>query len=70
MLSSPEQGHPLILYISATHAAVSGAFVVKKEIVSNDKAMMQQFQCTLFQRSSQDPRNSIQKWKKIVMPLS
>jgi hypothetical protein len=43
MLSSPEQGQPLILYISATHAADSGALVIKKEIVTNDKAMKQQF---------------------------
>jgi hypothetical protein len=37
-LSSPEQGQPLILYVSATHSAVSGALVVKKEIVDNGKA--------------------------------
>jgi hypothetical protein len=28
-LSTLEQGHPLILYISATHSVVSGALVVK-----------------------------------------
>jgi hypothetical protein len=30
-LSSPEQGQPLILYVSATHSVVSGALVVEKE---------------------------------------
>jgi hypothetical protein len=30
-LSSPEQGQPLILYISATHTVVSRALVVEKE---------------------------------------
>jgi hypothetical protein len=30
-LSSPEQGQPLILYVSATHSIVSGALVVEKE---------------------------------------
>jgi hypothetical protein len=30
-LSSPEQGHPLILYVSATHSVVNGALVVEKE---------------------------------------
>jgi hypothetical protein len=32
MLSSPEQGLPLILYISTTHSVVSGALVMKKEV--------------------------------------
>jgi hypothetical protein len=39
MISSSEKGQPLILYVSVTHAAVSGALVVEKEIVSNGKAM-------------------------------
>jgi hypothetical protein len=43
MLSSPEQGQLLILYISATHVAVSGALVVEKEIITNSKAAKQQF---------------------------
>jgi hypothetical protein len=30
-LSSPEQGQPLILYISTTHTVVSGALVIEKE---------------------------------------
>jgi phenylalanine-4-hydroxylase len=30
-LSSPEQGQPLILYVSATHSVVIGALVVEKE---------------------------------------
>jgi hypothetical protein len=38
-LSSPEKGQPLILYVSATHATVSGALVVEKEFVSNGKPM-------------------------------
>jgi hypothetical protein len=42
-LSSPEKGQPLILYVSATLVAVSGALVVEKEIVSNGKPMKQQF---------------------------
>jgi hypothetical protein len=36
-LSSPEKGQLLILYVSATHSAVSGALVVEKEIVENGK---------------------------------
>jgi hypothetical protein len=31
-LSSPKQGQPLILYVSATHSAISGALVVEKEV--------------------------------------
>jgi hypothetical protein len=30
-LSSPEQGQPLILYVSAMHSVVSGALVIEKE---------------------------------------
>jgi hypothetical protein len=42
-LLSPEQGQPLILYVSAMYAAVSGALVVEKEIARNGKAVKQQF---------------------------
>jgi hypothetical protein len=42
-LSSPEQGQPLILYISATHLAVSEALVVEKKIKHKDKTAKQQF---------------------------
>jgi hypothetical protein len=28
----PEQGQPLILYISATHTIVSGVLVIEKEV--------------------------------------
>jgi hypothetical protein len=42
-LSSLEQGKPLILYVSATHSAVSGALVIEKEITHEDKIVKQQF---------------------------
>jgi hypothetical protein len=42
-LSSPEQGQPLILYVSAMDSAVSGALVVEKETTHNDKIAKQQF---------------------------
>jgi hypothetical protein len=42
-LSTPEQGQPLILYVSATHLAVSGALVVEKEIMHKDKTTKHQF---------------------------
>jgi hypothetical protein len=42
-LSSLELGQTLILYVSATHLAVSGALVVEKEIIENSKAAKQQF---------------------------
>jgi hypothetical protein len=42
-LSSPEQGLPLILYVSATHSSISGALVVEKEIIRNSKIAKQQF---------------------------
>jgi hypothetical protein len=31
-LSSPEQGQPLIVYVSTTHSVVSRALVIKKEV--------------------------------------
>jgi hypothetical protein len=40
-LSSPEQGQPLILYISTTHSAVSGALVVEKEATRDGKIAKQ-----------------------------
>jgi hypothetical protein len=36
-LSSLQQGQPLILYVSATHSAISGALVTRKEITQNGK---------------------------------
>jgi hypothetical protein len=42
-LLSPQQGQPLILYVSAMHSAVSRALVVAKEITHEDKTMKQQF---------------------------
>jgi hypothetical protein len=42
-LSSLEQGQPLILYVSTTHSAVSGALVVEKEIMKVGKSAKQQF---------------------------
>jgi hypothetical protein len=42
-LSSPEQGHPLILYESATHSVVTRALVVEIEITKDGKSAKQQF---------------------------
>jgi hypothetical protein len=42
-LSSPEQGQPLILYVSATHSVVSGALVVEKEASQIGNLMKQQY---------------------------
>jgi hypothetical protein len=42
-LSSPDQGQPLIPYVSAMHSVVSGALVTKKEITQNGKTVKQQF---------------------------
>jgi ribonuclease HI len=42
-LSSPEQGEPLILYVSAMHSVVSGVLVVEKEITRDDKIAKQRF---------------------------
>jgi hypothetical protein len=41
-LSSLEQGHPLILYVSTMHLAVSGALVVEKEITRDGKIKKRQ----------------------------
>jgi hypothetical protein len=41
-LSSPEQGQPLILYVSATHSAFIGALVIEKKTMHNDRTTKQQ----------------------------
>jgi hypothetical protein len=43
MLSSPEQGQPLILYVSTTHSVVSRALVVEKEVAWSGAAVKQQY---------------------------
>jgi hypothetical protein len=42
-LSCPEQGHPLILYVSAMHSAISGALMTEKEVTQNGKTAKQLF---------------------------
>jgi hypothetical protein len=42
-LSSPEQGQPLILYISATHSAVNESLAIEKEITRDGKIAKPQF---------------------------
>jgi hypothetical protein len=43
MLSSLEQGQPLIMYVSAMNSTISGALVVEKEIIGNGKTAKKQF---------------------------
>jgi hypothetical protein len=43
VLSSPEQGQPLILYVSASHTTVSGALVEENEITKNDRRQCNNF---------------------------
>jgi hypothetical protein len=45
MLSSPKQGQPLILYILATHVAVSGALMIEKESIDSGKATISSILC-------------------------
>jgi hypothetical protein len=40
-LSSPKQRQPLILYVSATHVAISGVLVVEKEITRDGNTVKQ-----------------------------
>jgi hypothetical protein len=42
-LSSPKQGQPSILYVSAMHSVVSKALVIEKEVTKESKVMKQQF---------------------------
>jgi hypothetical protein len=43
MLSSLEQGQPLILYDSATHSIVSGALFVEKKVAHKGATTKQQY---------------------------
>ena len=43
VLSSLVQGQPLILYVSASHTAVSGALAQEKEIEKQVRKVLQQF---------------------------
>jgi hypothetical protein len=42
MLASPQLDQPLILYVLATHTAVSGALVQEREISKEDKKISHQ----------------------------
>jgi hypothetical protein len=43
ILSSPEQGQPLILYVSATHSVVSRALVIEKDATQAGAMTKQQY---------------------------
>jgi hypothetical protein len=42
-LSSPEQGQPLILYVSTAHSVVSGPLVMEKEVTWSGATTKQQY---------------------------
>jgi hypothetical protein len=44
-LSSLEQGHALILYVSATHSSISSALVSEKEVTQNSEAAVPSVLC-------------------------
>jgi hypothetical protein len=70
MLSSSEQGQSLILYVLATHLAVSGALVVEKEINGNGKIAKQQFPVYLMSEGLTGSKRFYSKWRKSVMKSS
>jgi hypothetical protein len=39
-LASPQPDQPLILYISTTHTAISGAFIQEREVLKGDKKVL------------------------------
>jgi ribonuclease HI len=41
-MASPQPNQPLILYVSATHTAVSGAHVQEREICKENRKLSQQ----------------------------
>jgi hypothetical protein len=41
-VASPQSDQPLILYVSATHMAVSGALVQEREILNGDQKTLHQ----------------------------
>jgi hypothetical protein len=64
-LSSPEQGHHLILYISTTHLIVSGALVVEKETTHNNKTVKQQFPVSFISKVPTGCRKFYSEMEKI-----
>jgi hypothetical protein len=65
-LSSPEQGQPLILYVSATYSALSRALVIEKETTHNDKTMKQQFPVYFISEVLIGSKKFYSEMKKIV----
>jgi hypothetical protein len=64
-LSSSEQGQPLILYVSATQSAVSGALLIEKEITQNGKTAKQQFQVYFISEILMGSKRFYSKMEKI-----
>jgi hypothetical protein len=65
---SPEQGQPLILYVSATHSTVSGALVVEKETIG--KAAKHQFSVYFVLKVLTGSKRFYSKMEKICYVLS
>jgi hypothetical protein len=69
-LPSPEQGRPLILYVSAMHSVVSSALVVEKETTHNDKTAKQQFLVYFTLEVLTGSKKLYSEMEKIVMQSS
>jgi hypothetical protein len=67
-LASPQPSRPLILYVSATHTAISGALVQEREIhQKRAESYHIKSQYILSLNLSLAPKNITRKWKRYVM---
>jgi hypothetical protein len=69
-LSSPKQGQPFILYVSAMHSAVSGALVVEKKTTHNNKTAKQQLPVYFVSEVLTGSKKFYSEMEKIVTQLS
>jgi hypothetical protein len=65
MLASPQPDKPLILYVSATHTAVSGAIMQEREICKESRKLLQQVPIYFVSEALADSKKYYSEMEKI-----
>jgi hypothetical protein len=65
ILASPQTDQPLILYVSATHTAMSGALVQEREILKEDKTLSHQVPIYFVSKALSSSNKYYSKMEKI-----
>jgi hypothetical protein len=66
-LLGPEQGQPLVLYVSAMHSVVNGALVIEKETTQKGSTSKEQYQVYFISEVFVESKVVIPRWRRFAM---